>query len=221
MHSGRAGEQGFTLLEVIVALMLLGLVLGLVGSGARLLRGTGDRLADRSAMLGDLTLLTTILQERLGDAVSLEFGEAGSRFASFDGTADRARFVTVAPDVAAGEPLVAMEIGAAQEGGVGLVLAALVATDRSFARLEGTATTAPRRFLADAAAVRLGYFGRKGSAARAEWHESWQGQPRLPRAVRLEISHDRLALPPLIVPIRQDLASLCASSVAALSCPSP
>lgn len=214
-------ERGFTLLEMIVALMLLGLVLGLVGGGAQLLRGTGDRLADRSATLGDLALLTTILQERLGDAVLLDFGPAGSTYASFDGTPERVRFTTVTPDVAAGAPLVAMELGAAEDDGIELVLTGLAAPERDFARFEEAGTLVPRRFLAGAAGARLSYFGRKARAARAEWHERWQEEPRLPRAVRLELAHDRLALPPLIVPIRQDLASLCASAVQPLPCPSP
>lgn len=218
---GDRGEHGFTLLEVIVSLMLLGLVLGLVGSGAQLLRGTGDRLAERSAALADLALLTGLLQERLGDAVTVDFGPAGRPTAAFDGTAERARFLTIAAPVRAGEPLVGMQIGAGANGGLDLVLAELAATDRGFGPLDDPDRASTRRFMAGLTGARLSYFGRKEGAAAASWHEVWRDEPRLPRAVRLALDHRRLDLPPLIVPLRQDQASLCASAEAPVPCPSP
>lgn len=215
------GDAGFTLLEVIVVLLLLGLVLGLVGSGAQLLRGTGDRLAGRSAMLADVTLVVGLLQDRLGDAVLLDIGPAGRPVASFDGTADRARFLTIAAEFAGGEPLVAMEVGGDAGGGLAIVLAEHVAGDRGFAPLDDATRAERRRLLAEASDVRLAYFGRKEGARDAAWHDAWQGEPRLPRAVRLSIDHVRLELPPLIVPVRQDLATLCPSAVAEQPCFAP
>ena len=216
----RAGERGFTLVEMIVALVLLGLVLALIGAGARVLRGTGDRLAERGDDLADLALFSALMQERLGDAVELEFGPAGKPAVSFDGNAARARFLTLTPDFQAGGPLLAMEIGAGADGGLWLELAPLAADQRDFNVLDGTKGVERRLLVRDVEAVRLSYFGRKEGEEPA-WHDLWQGEARLPRAVRFDLTHARMALPPVIVPIRERVGTLCASATAEVACPEP
>lgn len=206
-----SGEAGFTLVEMIVALAILGLVLALLGSAAKLLRGTGDRLAERGAALADLALLDGLLQERLGDAIALDFGPPGRWVSSFDGRPDAARFMTLSPGFMPGEPLVAMAIGAAAAGGLELQRAEVAADAPGFAALEAPDRVESRRLAADVTALRLSYFGRKDGAAAAAWHATWQDERLLPRAVRLELDHARLDLAPIIVPIRQSLATLCAT----------
>lgn len=215
-------ERGFTLVEMIVALVVLSLILGLLASGARLLRGTGDRVAERAAVLNDAALLASLLHERLGDAVALDFGEPGKSVeASFEGTAERVRFTTLSLPVEPRSPLLAMEIGSAPGGGISLAHAELVATAEDFSALDSQATAEARRLLPDALGLRIDYHGRKSGERAAAWHAQWRGEPALPGAVRLVLRHDRLSLPPIIVPIRQDFATLCASPVAELGCEVP
>lgn len=217
---GADGERGFTLVEMIVALVLLGLVLALIGAGARLLRGTGERLTQRGDTLADLALFATLAQERLGDAVQLDFGPAGQPAAAFDGTAARVRFLTVAPDFQPGAPLLAMAIGAGSETGIWLELAPLAADQKDFAVLDNEDVTERRVLLADATSLEISYFGRHGDAEPA-WHDAWQGETRMPRAVRFDLDHARLDLPPIIVEVHQRAATLCASGAAELVCPEP
>lgn len=205
------GEAGFTLVEMIVALAILGLVLGLLGSAAKLLRGTGDRLAERGAALADLALLDGLLQERLGDAVALDFGPPGRWVSSFDGLPDRVRFMTLSPSFVPGEPLVAMAIGTAAAGGLELQRVEVAADAPGFAALEAPGRFELRRLAPDVTALRSSYFGRKAGAADAAWHATWQDEPLLPEAVRLELDHSRLDLAPIIVPIRQSLEARCAT----------
>jgi general secretion pathway protein J len=214
------GERGFTLVEMIVALVLLGLVMALIGAGARVLRGTGDRLTERGDSLADLALFSTLVQERLGDAVQLDFGPAGLPAAAFDGNSARVRFLTIAPDFQPGAPLLAMEIGSDPETGIWLGLAPLAADQMDFGALDDTGLTERRVLVGDATSLRISYFGRQGDADPA-WHEVWQDEERLPRAVRFDLDHARLALPPVIVAVRQQVATLCASAVAELVCPEP
>ncbi|MEZ5865180.1 MAG: prepilin-type N-terminal cleavage/methylation domain-containing protein [Geminicoccaceae bacterium] len=215
-----ARERGFTLVEMIVALVLLGLVLALIGAGARVLRGTGDRLTERGDSLADLALFSTLVQERLGDAVQLDFGPAGLPAAAFDGNAQRVRFLTLAPDFQASEPLLAMEIVADPESGVWLGLAPLAADQKDFGVLDDVALTERRLLLGDVTSMRISYFGRQKDE-EAAWHEVWQDEERLPRAVRFDLDHARLRLPPVIVGVRQQVASLGASVVAELFCSEP
>lgn len=216
----RDGELGFTLVEMIVALVLLALVLTLIGVGARVLRGTGDRLAERGEGLADLALFSTLVEERLGDAVQVDFGTPGKPSVSFDGNASRVRFLTIARDVQAGEPVLAMEIGTGSEAGIWLGLARLAADQRDFSALDDARRTERRLLLREVPAVRLSYFGRKEGEDPA-WYDVWQEEARLPRAVRFDLGDARLALPPVIVPIRQRVGTLCASAAAELACPEP
>lgn len=219
-RQGADGERGFTLVEMIVALVLLGLVLALIGSGARLLRGTGDRLTERGDALADLALFSSLVQERLGDAVQLDFGLAGQPAVAFDGDAARVRFLTVAPDFQAGAPLLAMEIGAEPETGIWLGLAPLAADQNDFGVLDDEGVTERRQLLGDATTLEISYFGRQADAEPA-WHNAWQDETRMPRAVRFDLDHTRLDLPPIIVEVQQRAATLCASATAELVCPEP
>ncbi len=211
----RASDAGFTLVEMIVALAILGLILGLLGSAAKLLRGTGDRVAERAAALADLALVTSLLQERLGDAVALDVGPAGRLVSGFDGRPAAARFLTLSPGFVAGEPLVAMAIGMAPSGGLELVraetsTAEIAAGELGLAALDLPGRAERRDLAPDVTGLRLSYFGRQDGAA-ATWHPTWQDQPGLPQAVQLELDHRQLDLPPLIVPIRQSLGTRCAT----------
>ncbi len=215
------GERGFTLVEMIVALVVLALIMGLLAGGARLLRGTGDRLAAETAAMAEVSRVVDLLQTRLGDAVAVETGPAGRQVAAFDGTPERVRFLSLALPVAPGEPLVAMELGLDEAGELVLARAELAADEPGFAPLQQTERAQRRRLASGVTGLRLVYFGRKPGAATATWHDTWQDQPTLPRAVRLELAHRRLDLPPLIVPIRQTLGSLCPTPEGGPACAAP
>lgn len=216
-----SGEQGFTLIEMIVALVVLALIMGLLASGARLLRGTGDRLAEATAAMAEVTLLVDLLQTRLGDAVILEVGPAGRTVTAFDGTAERLRFGTLALAIEPGGPLIALELLLDDACGLVLARAELAAAQPGFSALDDPERAVRRRIMGGVSGLGLAYFGRKAGATSASWHDSWQGQPVLPRAVRIELAHARLDLPPIIVPIRQTMGTLCPTPEAGPECLAP
>jgi|GEM_PF-2415961 len=204
-------EAGFTLVEMLVALAVLGLILGLLAGAAELLRGTGERLAERATALGDLGLVADLLQDSLGAAVALDVGIPGRPVSAFDGQPDMVRFSTIAPDWAPGEPLVAMAIGRAEPTGLVLWRAELPADAPDLGVLERARGVERRLLAADVRDLALRYFGRKAGETTAAWHGAWQGERRLPEAVRLDLDHRRLDLGPIIVPIRPSLGPLCAT----------
>jgi len=204
-------EGGFTLLELLVAMVILGLTLALVGSGGRLLRDTGERLADRRDSLADLAIVTTLLQERLGDAVALDFGRAGRTEASFLGTEEEARFLTLGRTIEPGGPLVLMAVSGREGGGIEVLRAEIDATETSFAALDDSGRATARALAMSISDVDIAYFGRKEGASAASWHATWQQEALLPLAVRLDLEQAGRPLPPIIVPVRQTLASLCAT----------
>jgi prepilin-type N-terminal cleavage/methylation domain-containing protein len=216
-HS-RPDERGFTLLELLVAMVILGLTLALVGSGGRLLRDTGERLADRRDSMADLAILTTLLHERLGDAVALDFGRAGRTEASFLGTDEEARFLTLGRTIEPGGPLVLMAVGEREGGGIEVLRAEIDATESGFDALDDSGRAEARALAMPISDVDIAYFGRKEGDRAAGWHAAWQEEALLPLAVRLDLEQAGRALPPIIVPVRQTLASLCATPGAPPEC---
>lgn len=214
----RPGERGFTLLELLVAMVILGLTLALVGSGGGLLRDTGERLADRRNALADLVILTTLLQERLGDAVAIDFGSTGRTEASFLGTGDEVRFLSLGRPIAPGRPLVLMAVGARDDGGIEVLRAEIGATETSFAALDDAGRAEARALALSISDVEIAYFGRKAGERAAGWHAAWEAEALLPSAVRLDLEQAGHALPPIIVPVRQTSGSLCATPEAPPEC---
>ncbi len=215
-----ASDRGFTLIEMIVALVVLALIMTLLASGATLLRGTGDRLAERSAAMAEVVLVSDLMQTRLGDAVMVAVGPAGRQVAAFDGSPERVRFLTLALPIEPGEPLVALEL--ALDAEAGLVLARLeLAAAAALAAFDDPDRAVRRRLAAGVTSLELAYFGRKAGTAAASWHGEWRNQPVVPQAVRLQLGHAQLALPPLIVPIRQTVGTLCPTPEGGPECAAP
>jgi general secretion pathway protein J len=211
-------EKGFTLLELLVAMAVLGLVMTLIGSTGRLLRETGDKLALRRDEGAELALVTTLLHERLGDAVALDFGQPGRPVASFSGNSDRVRFLTLGRSLEPSAPLVLMSINTVAEGGLELERAEIGASETSFAALETAGRFETRTLARSLGNVSIQYFGRRAGRPTSDWYDSWEEEPLLPQAVRFNLSETTDALPPIVVPIHQTHHSLCPSPQAPSTC---
>lgn len=180
--------SGFTLVEVLVALALVGIVTLLMLEGMRFAALGLDRVAATTARLEARQSLEALLAHELGAAIlpPLAPGAAG-----FVGAADRLRFLTLAEDGEAG--LYRVDLATVPAG----TARALVLTRR---RLDGIASlnTARDVLVPRLARFRIAYFGRTTPTDKPRWHRRWQGV--LPRLVRLEIDDgDAAARPPLVV----------------------
>ncbi len=208
----RPGQAGFTLVEVLVALALLGLISVFLFQG---LRGAGEifgRLAERSTQQ-DETLAARQLLRRLLEGsypAVLDSPDGGYRV-SFQGGRDRLAFTTTAalPGVPPGLHRVAIE---PRDGALYL--------DWSLERGEASSAGAgagagegegalSRPILPAVDALRIRYLDRM-ERGEAVWQESWSEAVRLPRLVALEVerSEDSGNWTPLIValPVEADAA---------------
>lgn len=194
----RRSQSGFTLIELVIAAALLGVMMVLLYSGLTFAFRSWDagelagrREADRR--LGENFLrreLTELFPMRWKDPMSLRF--------AFDGEPQQFRFVSSRP------PEVAMGglslVGLAVEPGPGrtrnLVMRRAMPDDaaKDFGPLEKAQGTV---LLDDVDSVTFSYFGAENDFVDPHWSDTWT-TARIPQLVRLVIRNsDGTELPPL------------------------
>ena len=191
-----------------MALTLLALVIAMVGSGGGLLSRSRDVIERNREDMIEATSARAVLSDRLQSALHLMLSETGSQKVAFEGEADRVRFASLRPDYERGHPLTAIELAIESEEGAGAVTLRMAAMDPAEIDLEMAEIDEERRLLRFEGKSRLAYM-RPGedSEDAPTWEPVWQGEARLPMAVRLELGESE---PPIIVPLRMTLPPLCA-----------
>ena len=197
-------SRGFTLLELLVSMTLLGLILALLFGGLR----TGNRVWEASDSRSDAVARIQTVHGFLRGRVSAltPLGSAAvagdEPVAAFEGERTRLRFVAMLPSH--------FNVGGFQTIEVGLV-------EREGARDLGLAwwpylpggeppvepdEDSSMVLLEDVAEVAFDYFGAAGEDSMRAWTERWLDQPAPPELVRLTVAFrrgDRRYWPDLII----------------------
>jgi len=199
--SARA-QGGFTLIELIVAMVLLAVMMSLLYSGVSFaLRSwdagdaNGRRVADRR--IGENFVrreLTELFPMRWKDPMTLKF--------AFDGAADHLRFVSSRPaDVSGGGlSLVGIDVeqGEAPKSS-NLVMRRAMPDDaaRDFGPLD---QVKPTVLLEDVGAVSFAYFGAENDFTDPQWYDQWTFEGRIPSLIRISMrGSDGSPMPALTV----------------------
>ncbi len=172
--------RGFTLLEMLVALMLTALVVMLLGALAGLSGRQRAQVGAGADALSEVAAVQRILRQAIERSLPLMLpGENATGFVSFDGAAARLVLMEPVPTpdgqaVLLHRTEIAFERGA---DGLRLVLATAAPGQpaRSSLLLTGLDTG---RFL---------YFGPPGIGQRPVWLPTWRLRDESPRLVRVEI----------------------------------
>jgi general secretion pathway protein J len=184
-----ARPHGFTLVELLIALALTGLVSLLVLSGTRFAALGLDRVAAQADTLEARNNLEALLRREISEAVASPLAPNAPPFA---GGPQSLEFLSLAEDSGAG--LYRVDLAVEGTGGT----RALVLSRR---RVGADSAAADRVTLAARPAdFRLEYFGATPSDAEPQWHDRWEGLRYPPRLVRITLdTGDGLARPALIV----------------------
>lgn len=169
-------QTGFTLLEILVVLSLLGVLLGLVGAalvGANRASAKAERF---SAHLDEVRAAQGFLRRSIGQALPLA-QDVGSRPERFLGHAQSMSFYAPLPDSVAGG-----------------IYRQRLSLERQrlrvdLARLEGTELRAfgePQTLLSRVQELTFSYRGFAPLGKDSGWLQEWPWPERLPRTVRIE-----------------------------------
>jgi general secretion pathway protein J len=197
----RTGEQGLTLIELLLSLAILAILTGFLAGGLSMARRAFD--ADRSSEIGSETnAAIQTISGLIGSALPVRVNDGGQKVTiRFVGRQEALSFVGLSEGRSLRGGL--QKIMLRRSGGELIV---------DFTALTGiqskdTPEPSPTRVVALSGVreIRLGYFGRPDPAAAPAWHADWVRGEVLPDlvSIRIEFEDERRNEPPIIVALRQ------------------
>lgn len=195
--------SGFTLLEMLIAMSLLGLMLVLLGSGLTISRHALEMSDRYTARLTEIRAAQDFLRGALQQALPLAFdGNQYEQGQVFEGDSRHLRFVAALPNTVAGR---------LQVHSLSLVDNSLNGQDLQvvFTQLSSAGSLPwgePQRLLHDLSRLQLSYRGLDEQQKLTNWMPTWPWPKRLPHYVRIQIdARGPVRWSPLIVALRINL----------------
>jgi general secretion pathway protein J len=200
------GERGFTLLEMLLAVVLLVTLMVMLADGIGLVSHRLSRSGERVDRAGMEALVQNYLRAALGQAIPTAVSSDAGSTLDFDGSGENVAFVAHAPSSAPLGGLIKLDLRfeAGRRGAPG----ALVADWRPYRDLAndtetGGARAGTRQLLANVSAADFAYYDPGGPDRPPGWVTEWHDQPILPSLVRISVEFaDGEAMPELVVALR-------------------
>jgi general secretion pathway protein J len=193
-------DAGFTLVELLVALALIGLLTAALFGGLRFAARATDRATAATDHASAVALAYGFLQSQLGNAQPYPAtSDPKDQQIIFDGAADQIDMITTAPARLALGGFFHLHLAAARLRGHLHLFAEWQEPPR---RDDASPQTPlePTVLLDDLRAAGFAFFGTTDPELPAEWHEQWRDVTVLPRMIRLRIEFaDGWRAPDLIV----------------------
>lgn len=208
----RAREQGFTLIELVVALSLFAVILTLAFGGLRFGARAWDTGNERSAQLSELRVAHRVVTRMLGRMFPMAAGTGGDVRYVFEGAGDRVRFVAYMPpypDVAG--PYEITLTAARTRDGTELRLSRIpFIADRDRAPPKATAQETvvfrtPHR-------IEFAYYDPGDKDQEGAWVPRWDDTERMPARLRLRLragADEDAPWPAFVVRLAIDMDTAC------------
>ena len=195
-------QRGFTLLELLIGLVLLGMMLTLLFGGLRLGARSWDSGDKRAGDSAQLRAIHGFIRRELGQALPLRWkNEADTRLA-FEGASGTLKFMAPLPAQVSvgGLYLLGLELENGETGQRLIMKRALTdAAAKDFSSLE----QGEKSVLADHVKnMAIAYFGAATPEGEPGWQDKWDDPQRLPLLVRIQVElNDGHDWPDLVAPV--------------------
>jgi general secretion pathway protein J len=202
----KPSERGFTLLEMLLAVVLLATLMVLLADAMSLVSHRLSRSTERVDRAGMEALVQNYLRAALSQAIPAAVASDSGSSLDFDGDGENLTFVARAPSSAPLGGLIKLDLRFApgSHGTPG----ALVIDWRPYRDLgsdvgTGGASPGTRQLLAGASTAGFAYYDPGAPDRPPGWVEEWHDQPVLPSLVRISVEFaDGATMPDLVVALR-------------------
>jgi general secretion pathway protein J len=175
-------EAGFTLLELLISMTLLGLLMLVVLGGLRFGARAWERNEAHTTATDDVRLAQALLRReiaRVYPLILMDQAHLEDRHVDFDGTEDTMSFLAPSPDAlaAAGRARITLK-RTVRNGRAVLVFSArqeLAASNRTYSEI----------LVEGLKALDFSYFGREQPTETPRWRDHWTNEMRLPQLIRV------------------------------------
>lgn len=212
---GRAA-QGFTLLEVLLALTLLAMMMGMIYTSLNVGIRAWDAGDARVTEASNWRMVERFIRREVGQIFPTRWRGASTPYVAFDGARTSLRYVTslnldAALQNGATAGLQWAELTLTNDGVLLLNRQPFDNTTQNFDTLHSPtgvqranpAMIQPVKLMEGVTAMEIAYFGAENDMADLTWRDEWRDTSRLPRLIRISIETSRgRDVPPLIVATR-------------------
>lgn len=194
-------QQGFTLIELVIAMTLMSLILTILFGGLRLAGRSWDAGTARADKSNEMRLVETLVTRTVRQLYPLVWQDASGSRLSFAGGPNAVMFTAPLPAHSgiAGIYLISLELkrdGNHQE----LLMRRQIYRPDMRELSEKAETTV---LLEDITRAGFSYFGSQGSQDAPQWTESWEGAMAVPQIIRLSLATDQ-PWPDIVAPVMND-----------------
>ena len=217
VRSSLSASPGFTLLELMIAFSILGLMAGLIFSSFRLGLNSYEKSQERLEVEARKRVLQDQIKRQIGSlypvrpsASFLDIQNADSqgqplsafsRIPLFYGTPDSVTFATVAPLMLQENPgLTIVRYGLAQDEWGNYFVGAMEARYmglESFMAMVDFPSGEPLALIENVMDLEFQYYGYDAQSESYQWFDSWLGEEMLavPRAIRIDYDENHITVP--------------------------
>jgi general secretion pathway protein J len=198
-------NSGFTLIELMVSLVLLGLITTVVAAAVQsgiLSSQSVEQTVDRA---GQVRLAQSVLRRHLESARPARLADTEQPQTAFAGRVDGIKFIAVLPAWIGQGGTHKIKIGLSG----GRLLLSTEVSPTNIETIDVRRPTSQTVLVDDVQAVGIAYFGRRGRERRPVWQDTWLERGRLPSLIRirLKLTDDQISgWPDLVVAPKLDVA---------------
>lgn len=193
-------SRGFTLVEVLIGLALMGFILAMIYSGLYTTSRSWKAGISQADTNDDFRLTSSFIRREISETVPISRKDGKDNHVIFEGEKDSLRLVSALPPHVGGGGLYLVVFQQSESNGHSALEFTYGPLDSENVQLDEPGTPVKKQILIDPVSVlTFFYFGREKDDDEPRWYDTWKDRDRLPELVRIHISSEQDSWPELTI----------------------